>query len=271
MARIKSKKIYSRNVLHAVRYFGIITLLLLILSVALSLSNFIREDWYSSYGLSTQIETILTIFINILVIIFAIILIVHPQRFFLIGVGGLLYSVLISYYVPLSAMGVLMLGVSISTFLIRYGHNRNLKLPAILFFILYILEMLLPLIHGVDDYLEIVIFRFGITFTFSIILYFFKEYIKQQEYNEISNEKKLNLALYPGLERSDLSLLQEVLNNVKYKEIARKLHGSEGALRNKLSRLYKILEVGDRTGFITLYSGYELVYEPISEPVLEKN
>ena len=68
--------------------------------------------------------------------------------------------------------------------------------------------------------------------------------------------------LYPGLERSDLMLLQDVLNNMKYKDIAQKIHGSEGALRNKLSRIYKILEVGDRTGFLTIYSGYKLIFEP---------
>lgn len=57
-------------------------------------------------------------------------------------------------------------------------------------------------------------------------------------------------------------LLQDVLENKKYKEITQKIHDSEGALRNKLSKIYKILEVGDRTGFLTIYSGYELVYEP---------
>ena len=57
-------------------------------------------------------------------------------------------------------------------------------------------------------------------------------------------------------------LLQQVHDNKKYKEIAQSIHGSEGALRNKLSKIYKILEVGDRTGFLTIYSGYELIYEP---------
>ena len=57
-------------------------------------------------------------------------------------------------------------------------------------------------------------------------------------------------------------LLQDIMTQMKYKEIATKIHGSEGALRNKLSRIYKILEVGDRTGFLTIYSGYELIYDP---------
>ena len=93
-------------------------------------------------------------------------------------------------------------------------------------------------------------------------MFFFSEYTKQVGKNLATKDKVLNLAEFKGLDRSDMYLLQQVLDNVKYKEIAQKIHGSEGALRNKLSKIYKILEVGDRTGFLSIYSGYELLYEP---------
>lgn len=271
MARITPKQLYSHNVLFTVRCFAVTTLLLLGIALSVSIPNLIRNDFYGIYDRFVQIQRIITIIINIIVCIFAIILIFHPQRFFLIGIGGLLYSLSLSFFSGQNSMGIMMLSVAISTFLIRYGNNKSKKFPVIFFSSIYILELLFPLFRGAEDYFRIVMLKFGLTFTLIVSVYFFTEYAKHAGIKQGTNEKILNLALYPGLERSDLSLLQEVLNNVKYKEIARKLHGSEGALRNKLSRLYKILEVGDRTGFITLYSGYELVYEPISEPVLEKN
>lgn len=271
MDKITPKQLYSHNVLFTVRCFAVTTLLLLGTALSISIPDLIKTGFYSVYPRVNQIQGIITIIINIIVSIFAIILIFHPQRFFLIGIGGLLYSLFLSYFGGQNAMGIMMLSVAISTFVIRYGNNKSKKFPVIFFGSIYILELLFPLFRGAEEYYVIVMQKFGLTFTLIISIYFFSEYAKHTGINQGTNEKILNLALYPGLERSDLSLLQEVLNNVKYKEIARKLHGSEGALRNKLSRLYKILEVGDRTGFITLYSGYELVYESISEPVLEKN
>ena len=117
--------------------------------------------------------------------------------------------------------------------------------------------------------------KIAITLILFIIVFFFYEFAKQEGIKEGVKDKILNLANYKGIDRSDLFLLQDILDNKKYKEIAQKLHGSEGALRNKLSRIYKILEVGDRTGFLSIYSGYKLVYEPeptektVSTPVTD--
>ena len=99
-------------------------------------------------------------------------------------------------------------------------------------------------------------------FAFLICIFFIYQFAKQNGVREGSKDKVLNLAQFKGLDRSDMILLQDIMTQMKYKEIAKKIHGSEGALRNKLSRIYKILEVGDRTGFLTIYSGYELIYDP---------
>ena len=87
----------------------------------------------------------------------------------------------------------------------------------------------------------------------------------QKSVKDISPDKVLNIADYKNLTRSDMLLLQDILDGMKYKEIAKKINGSEGALRNKLSRIYKTLEVGDRIGFTTIYSGYSLIFEPQEE------
>ena len=62
-------------------------------------------------------------------------------------------------------------------------------------------------------------------------------------------------------------MLRRVLANQQYKVIAVDFNRTEGTIRNRLNKVYDILGVGDRTGFITTYSGFEVVYEPEpSEP-----
>ncbi len=60
-------------------------------------------------------------------------------------------------------------------------------------------------------------------FAFAISTFFFCEYSKQNFLRETLKDKVLNLADYKGIERSDLYLLQDISNNVKYKEIAKRL------------------------------------------------
>ena len=129
------------------------------------------------------------------------------------------------------------------------------------FLLLYLFELFIPLREGITVFLNVFFARVGISILLGIMLFFAFEYAKQIATKNATKEKVLNLAQYQGLERSDMFLLQAILDNKKYKEIAYEIHGSEGALRNKLSRIYKILEVGDRTGFLTIYSGYKLIFE----------
>ena len=260
MNNLRNNSPYSKRILLVVRYIAVITLILLTIVTSRGIYSFVSSNFYSMYDTSVRIKVIINILINLVIIVFAFLLIYKPERFFLIGIGSLLYSLSIAFMSSSSTMSLLMLGVSIATFVIRF--NTKKKYTFIIFGTIYIVELLLPLLQKVDSYIEVVLTKIGITFTLLIMVYFFSEYAKQKGINIGTKEKILNIALYPGLERSDLMLLQDVLNNMKYKDIAHKIHGSEGALRNKLSRIYKILEVGDRTGFLTIYSGYKLIFEP---------
>ena len=260
MDSLKNNSPYSNRILLAVRYIASITFLLLTIITLRGIYYCVSSNFYSEYNTLQRIKGFINILINLVIIVFALLLVFKPERFFLIGIGSLLYSLSIAFMNSSSAMSLLMLGVSVATFIIRY--NTKKKNAFIFFGTVYLVELLLPLLQGVDSYLEVTLMKIGITFTLLIMIYFFSESAKQKGINLGNNNKILNIALYPGLERSDFLLLQDILNNMKYKDIARKIHGSEGALRNKLSRIYKILEVGDRTGFLTIYSGYKLIFEP---------
>ena len=52
-----------------------------------------------------------------------------------------------------------------------------------------------------------------------------------------------------------------MLQKKQYLEISQIVSRSEGTIRNRLNKLYDILEVADRIGFVTTYAGYEITYE----------
>ena len=158
-------------------------------------------------------------------------------------------------------MGIPMFTLCIATFAIRGFFLKNKKLKISIFAAFYIISLILPVFYD-DMFIEHLITKIAISFVMIIAIFFLIEYARQRGSIQATKDKTLNIASFKGLERSDMYLLEQVLDNKKYKEIAQSIHGSEGALRNKLSKIYKILEVGDRTGFLTIYSGYELIYEP---------
>lgn len=257
-------KLYSTVILKTVRYISLITFFLLIFTTTLSTKEYFELVYGKDLHIINTIAYCSGLLVNLTTIVFAVILIFHPQRFFLIGIGSLLQSLGGASFNPYSYMCMLMLGITAGTFLVRTNNPNAKKRIFILIGITYLYELFIPLIYDNTNFLDFAIERFGATFAILICIFFFYQFAKQKGIREGSKEKILNLAKFKELDRSDMLLLQDVLNQMKYKEIAQKIHGSEGSLRNKLSKIYKILEVGDRTGFITIYSGYELIYDPKS-------
>ncbi len=198
-----------------------------------------------------------------------IFLIFHPEKFIIIGITALAYSFdnLLSK-TQLPYIGIPMFILCIGTFAIRGFFNTHKQIKITIFTIYYVSCLFIPFLY-IPNYLEHLFIKIAISLITVIALVFLLEYSRQLGTKQATaNHKKvLNIATFKGLERSDMLLLKQVLENKKYKKIAQDIHGSEGALRNKLSKIYKILEVGDRIGFLTIYSGYELIYEPEPEKV----
>ncbi|BDC94593.1 hypothetical protein TRBR_26900 [Treponema bryantii] len=255
--------IYSKKFIKAVSIFSIVAATLLTARTGMRIFDIIVN--YSDYTVLSKLQffKFISIIVNNLIFIgIFIFLIFKPQRFILLGVIALFISIdnLISN-VQSPYMGIPMYTLSIATFAVRGFFSKKTKLKISFFTAIYIISLILPVLFD-DDFIEHMITKIAISFVTLIALFFFTEYAMQKGTKQATKDKVLNLAAFKGLDRSDMYLLQQVLDNVKYKEIAQKIHGSEGALRNKLSKIYKVLEVGDRTGFLTIYSGYELIYEP---------
>lgn len=259
---MKLNNIYSKKTLKGIKIIAAATLILLLITTSRNIYDFISNNFYNSFDLSTKISVILSIFLDFIIIIFSAVLIKYPHRFFLIGIASLMFSIAAAIYNTDSFTNFLMLTVAISTFLFRFNYKNHKKLMAVIFLPVILFELFFPLTQSISLFIELSYQKLLITFTVGISTFFFCEYKKQNVLRETIKDKVLNLADYKGIERSDLYLLQDVMNNIKYKEIAKKINGSEGALRNKLGKIYKILEVGDKTGFLSIYSGYNLIYEP---------
>ena len=50
------------------------------------------------------------------------------------------------------------------------------------------------------------------------------------------------------------------LNNMQYKVIASELNKKEGTVRNRLNKIYDVLGVYDKMGFISKYHGCDITY-----------
>lgn len=259
---MRPRNIYSNNVLRVIRYMAIATLIILLTTVAVKVFYLFGGGVFQDYLITKKIMVMIHLLLCGTIITFSIILIKSPQKLFLIGIGSLLFSILMSVVGRNSYMCILMYSLSYATFLLRFDSRKYKKLTFLIFLPVIIFEFLAPLMDSLTFFIDMTIQKIGVIFALFLIIYFFSECAKQKSIKQNTEKKVLNLADYEGLERSDLFLLQDVMDNVRYKNIAEKINGSEGALRNKLSQIYKILEVGDKIGFITIYSGYDLIYEP---------
>ena len=255
--------LYTKKFVNLISIFAILAVLLLTFRTGQRIWDLIKNpEHYAAMSKKLYIKNYFLIIENIVFIVLYIFLFLNPQRFIIIGITALLYSIdnLLSS-VQLPYMGVPMFTLCIGTFAIRGFFNNHTKLKVYIFTSIYLLSLFLPAFYD-PEFIEHITTKIAISFVTIISVFFFSEYTKQLGKKQATKDKVLNLAAFKGLDRSDMYLLQQVLDNVKYKEIAQKIHGSEGALRNKLSKIYKVLEVGDRTGFLTIYSGYELIYKP---------
>ena len=255
--------IYAKKFIKAVSIFSIFAAVLLTFRTGMRIFDMIVN--YPEYQVLTKslfIRYVTVIITNLIFIGIFIFLIFTPQKFILIGIIALFYSFdALMTNIQQPYMGIPMFTLGIATFAIRGFFLKKKKLKISIFAAMYVISLIVPVFYD-DEFSEHFITKIAISFITLIAIFFFSEYANQTGSKQATKEKILNIASFKGLDRSDMYLLQQVLDNKKYKEIAHSIHGSEGALRNKLSKIYKILEVGDRVGFLTIYSGYELIYNP---------
>ena len=61
------------------------------------------------------------------------------------------------------------------------------------------------------------------------------------------------------------------MDNKQYKVIGNEVFRAEGTVRNRLNKIYDILGVMDRMGFISTYMGYEIVFQKDEKLIVPQN
>lgn len=252
--------LYSKKHLFFIRLFSGISLLILVIATSIVLEN--GEKFNSIERLF--ISNYATIILNLCCIICFSILLFHPEKLIALSIISGLYALYIFIDEPSNQMGILMALLCFYTLNIRNFFYKN-KFPKIVVLVwLFTSAIFSEIRFGINTFLSSIFDSLAFLFIIILILFFFKEQqllaLKKQ-----SSIKILNLFPYIGTRKEDVQLLKLVLEKKQYLEISQIVFRTEGTVRNRLNKLYDILGVADRIGFVTTYVGYEIVYDETIE------
>lgn len=257
--------IYEKPFLKAMRIFACVAAGLLIVVTSVKIYNY-----FVIKQVDITLDNILGIPENIIAIVLFYLIILQPQKIEYLAICSFIYSfqcLALNFHNPI---GILMYGLGISVFYVRGLFIKKTKTKIIISVIVYICLFLGGILYGLlvlkipvgsQEYYYVIVEKLGYTLVLSIILFLLiiQNHSYMAEFR--AQAKILNLADYPGLTETDVVLLQLVLENEQYKNIARAVYKAPGTVRNRLNKVYDILGVMDRMGFISTYLGYEIVFE----------
>ena len=193
---------------------------------------------------SINYNSLLIVVHNSFVIILCILLAIYPYRIEFLSIAAFSYTIECIIFEIENPMGLCMYFLGMVCLYIRGFFISKGKQKMICAAIALAIMILLRLHFGKEIFL--------------------KRY--HQFIIDSNTVKLLNLAEYPGLTEHDIPLLQKVLENKQYKVISAELFRSEGTVRNRLNKIYDILGVKDKTGFITTFTGYEIIFKEDLQP-----
>ena len=261
--------IYEKPFLTAMRIFACVGSLLLIVVTSLRIYNtFIIKQ------IPADLRNLFGITENIAAIILFYLMIIHPQKIEYLAIGSFMYAIACLALDLDNPMGILMYGFGISVFYVRGVFINKTKQKLIIAIFIYICLLCTGFLYDIliskqtvqaVDYCEAIIDMIGYTLVLSLILFLLITHNHFAKAESQGTQKILNLAIYPGLTESDVVLLQKVLENEQYKNIARAVYKAPGTIRNRLNKIYDLLGVMNRMGFISTYLGYEIVFENSSD------
>ncbi len=196
--------------------------------------------------------------LNLLSLVLFVLIFFYPEKYSLISLACFFYTIYIFWEETKNPMGILMFDLGTIILIFRGFFKKHKKIKILLLLFLLIMLSCCQLRFGYYTFLTTFIDTLGYSFVFFLGIFFAYGYASRNA----PDEKILNIAKYEGLKESDIDLMYRVLNNLQYKVIAKELQKSEGTIRNRLNKIYDILGVADRVGFVTTFSGFELIYKP---------
>lgn len=242
------KKMWNKKIFY--RVIGILGFLLISLNLTL---NFLHIREYDS-----PISVILS-FITVLCF-FVIILFPHKIEF--LALISFIISSCIIITEESNLMGIAMFHLGMITLYHRgfFIYHKTQKIITVLIY--YICLIIAQFIFYRQYFFNNLINHIGMNLVLCLLEFFILSSPRRiKETNLILDIKKIK-----GLDKRDSEWLIMIQNHKTYKEIASTYNITEGTVRNRMNKVYKILEVGDKQGFRNLYSEYKISFgEAVSE------
>lgn len=252
--------LYSKKNQRLIRIISVIAIIILIIS---NVIIGIQGDEFDSYG-EIIANNYGTIFLNTISIICFIVLVIYPEKLMALSIISFMYSLVIFIDEPNNQMGILMSLMCYYTLYIRDFFHKKKFLKIISLILIFLISFLSQIRFGFSIFFNSFFDSLAFLLVTCIILFFFKQLIIIDTKKK-SAVKILNLFPYIGTRKEDVQLLKLVLDKKQYIEISQIVFRTEGTVRNRLNKLYDILGVADRIGFVTTYVGYEIVYDETIE------
>ena len=249
------KFLYSKKMELMMRVLAIISIVLLISINVLELSGFFNpnED-------KIDFETIRLVIANFLVAGIFVFVLIYPHKFGIIAIACFYYAIPDFIEKTINPMAILMFGLGILILNVRGFFIKHAKIKIILLSLALFAMQCIRLRFGIEFFADGLIYDIGYSLVFLSGIFFTYVFAVR---NVKPTEKILNVAEYEGLKEADADMLRRVLDNQQYKMIAIDFNQKEGSIRNRLNKIYGTLGCADRIGFLTTYTGFQIVYEPI--------
>ena len=140
---MSGKHIYTNKNLTIIKIISLAVLILICYRTVNKFYNLIYNSNNTDYTIIDICLIILSFSLNFMLIIFSAIMLKYPQKFSLIGIESLVYSLAMSIIDSNSYLSLLMLCVTFSTLLLRNNFEKIKKKALISFILLYLFELLI--------------------------------------------------------------------------------------------------------------------------------
>lgn len=249
-------KLLKKEFLNGIRCIALIAAFLL---AGIELYGIIEKDIIDGSPKSFDVK--LNFIGNCLMILIFIFLFVYPHKIEFLAIASFYYSFLCTTTELNNPMGICMFVLGSVILYVRGAFIINPKRKYCILIIVYITMLLCELQFGIDAFLGELLNKLGYICVLLITVFLLRMNESVAGIDRKEGINKLNLAIYTELVPADVILLKKVLENKQYKVIADEVCRSEGTIRNRLNKIYDILGVMDKMGFVSTYTGYEIVYE----------
>ena len=248
---MKTTHIYSNTFLNIIRFSGILAATLLTISIIYRIIDFNIIAEQIGYN-----EAIFVIIQNTLLTIPCIVLAIFPEHLEIISLLSLLFALSCNFDYC-NPMAPLMFMLSVSTLAYRgmYHNHKRFKfiLTALLTIFIFFVDFRFGLKKGFASFTTKMAYSFvtGLSIIFASQFY---------SHSQKTNRKVLVISKYPELTKRDCEWLNKIKDGMKYDAIAIEDGLASSTVKNRLREIYKIIECGDRPGFVSLYRDWEVIF-----------